>query len=258
MRDKDRLHDGPRIGDVERDGPIFAVSPVPSRARVPRAALLAITIGVMAFVAGIGVASTGPTPAGTFDVAPRGAEGASPTGDSPARPAVVASGSVADGLPASDPGAPGISTRESLPRGGDDRERAPGSSAFLGMFDPAGLIRSVDGGGERCRIGEALEKQVPRTRRDGPRLTFQRTWMAWCPIEAEARQAFMLGVFDRLVDAVPADTFGFSATLAGAADALLPYREAPLAGTVAVTAGAAGRGLAIAVVASEWRTDSTP
>ncbi len=175
--------------------------------------MLAITIGVVAFVAGIGVASTGPTPVGTDDVAPRGAEEVAPPAGSPAGAAVVAGGSVADGPPASDPGAPGISTRESLPRSGADRERAPGSSAFLGMFDPAALIRSVDGGGERCRIGEALEKQVPRTRRDGPRLTFQRTWMAWCPIETEARQAFMLGVFDRLVDAVPADTFGFSATL---------------------------------------------
>ena len=68
----------------------------------------------------------------------------------------------------------------------------------------------------------------------------------------------MLDVIDGLVAMVPADTFGYSTTLAGTADALLPYGESPLAGTVTVTAGAAGRGLAIALVVSEWRLDSAP
>jgi hypothetical protein len=89
-------------------------------------------------------------------------------------------------------------------------------------------------------------------------MTFQRSWLAWCPIPVADRQAFLVDVFNALLAPVPADTFGFSATLAGTGDALIPYGEPPLAGTVAVTAGEAGRGLAIAVVVSEWRLDVVP
>ena len=93
---------------------------------------------------------------------------------------------------------------------------------------------------------------VPRTRRDGPRLTFQRTWIAWCPLAEADRQSYLVDLFAALSRTVPAETYGFSAGLDGGGDALLPYAEPPLAGTVAVAADAAGRGLAIAVVAEEW------
>jgi hypothetical protein len=55
---------------------------------------------------------------------------------------------------------------------------------------------------------------------------------------------------------VPADTYGYGVSSAGSGDALLPYAEPPLAGTVAVTADEAGTGLAVAIVASEWLIDT--
>jgi hypothetical protein len=82
--------------------------------------------------------------------------------------------------------------------------------------------------------------------------------MAWCPVPEARRQAFLLDVLEGLVDVIPADTFGYSAARTGAGDALFPYAERPLAGTVAVTAGSAGDGYAIAIVVEEWRSDTAP
>jgi hypothetical protein len=65
----------------------------------------------------------------------------------------------------------------------------------------------------------------------------------------------MLAVLEGLVKDVPADTYGYAAGTDGAGDALFPYAEAPLAGTVALTADAAGDGFAIAIVLEEWRAD---
>jgi hypothetical protein len=103
-----------------------------------------------------------------------------------------------------------------------------------------------------------MQKEVPRTRADGPRLTFQRSWLVWCPVPGERRQEFLLDVFERLVMEVPADTFGFSASGSGAGDALFPYAERPLAGTVSLRADAAGEGYAIAIIVEEWRLDAAP
>ena len=75
---------------------------------------------------------------------------------------------------------------------------------------------------------------------------------------AAARQAFLVGVFEALRLRVPADTYGYSATGAGGGDALFPYAESPLSGTVAVTADPAGEGFAIAFVLEEWRQDVAP
>jgi hypothetical protein len=251
------MRDDDRIEEIGSDTPVFSVAPVRARTRVPRAALLGLTIGIAAFVAGLGVASSGPSLRTPPTVNPVG---------SPARsPAAVAGGQTAEppaGTPAPTPafrndGGPGSGALQPPTGAGASRQRDPGSSTFLAGFDPGAIFRTA-AGGDRCRVGEALDKEVPRTRRDGPRLTYQRTWMTWCPIDTAARQAFMLDVFDGLVGAIPADTFGYSASLAGTGDALLPYGEAPFAGTVTVSAGSAGRGLAIALVVTEWRTDTAP
>ena len=109
--------------------------------------------------------------------------------------------------------------------------------------------------GEACVTSDARDKEVPRTRRDGPRLTFQRSWMIWCPVPEDQRQPFLLAVLRQLVKDVPADTYGYAAGINGAGDALFPYAEAPLAGTVALTADAAGDGFAIAIVLEEWRSE---
>lgn len=248
------MRDDDRIEEIGRDSPVFSVAPVRSRTRIPRTVLLAVTIGIVAFVAGLGVASSGPSPrasavdanaTGSPASSGRGLNGGPDPERATATPVATAAGDPGFGAPQPPLGA------------SVDRQREAGSSTFLAGFDPGVIIQAAEGG-ERCRIGAAQEKEVPRTRRDGPRLTFQRTWMVWCPIAPDARQAFLLDVFDGLVAAAPADTFGFSATLAGTGDALLPYGEAPFAGTVTVSAGGAGRGLAVALVVAEWRTDSAP
>ena len=50
-----------RHPERRQQAPVFAVAPVRARHALPRAALVGVVIGVLAFVAGIAVASTGPT-----------------------------------------------------------------------------------------------------------------------------------------------------------------------------------------------------
>jgi hypothetical protein len=79
--------------------------------------------------------------------------------------------------------------------------------------------------------------------------------MIWCPVAEARRQPFLLAVFDGLVKDVPADTYGYTTATDGSGDALFPYAEAPMAGTVALTANVAGDGFAIAIVLEEWRSE---
>ena len=227
--------EGPEEGQEERhaerrqQAPVFAVAPVRARHALSRVALVGVVIGVLAFVAGIAVASTGPTERTLPPVERSAAPAVAGVAPTPAR---------ATPPPAS-PSPPGP---------------AAGSSAFSRGFQPAGMIAGLPDGAE-CVASNARDKEVPRTRRDGPRLTFQRSWMIWCPVPEERRQPFMLAVLEGLVKDVPADTYGYAAGTDGAGDALFPYAEAPLAGTVALTADAAGDGFAIAIVLEEWRSD---
>ena len=217
-----------RHPERRRQAPVFAVAPVRTRHALSRVALVGLVIGVLAFVAGIAIASTGPT------------ERSLPPVDRSAAPAVTVvtpSPAPATAPPAS-PSPPGP---------------AAGSSNFSRGFQPAGMIASLPDGAA-CIASDARDKEVPRTRRDGPRLTFQRSWMIWCPVPEERRQPLMLAVIEGLVKDVPADTYGYAAGADGAGDALFPYAEAPLAGTVALTADAAGDGFAIAIILEEWRS----
>lgn len=213
--------------ELHPSAPVFPVAPVRTRRVVPRAALAVVVVGVLAFVGGIAVASNGPTqrerPAEAIVASPAIAASVRPMPSSTTPPAATSA-------------------------------VAPGSSRFAAGFEPATLIAGLpDGAG--CSADTARIKEVPRTRRDGPRLTYQRSWLLYCPVPGERRQAFLLDVFERFVRAVPAETFGYSAAGTGTGDALFPYAEQPLAGTVAVTATAAGDGFAIAVVLEEWRTE---
>jgi hypothetical protein len=212
-----------------RQAPVFAVAPVRARHAVPRLLLAVAVIGVLAFVAGIAVASNGPTER-ALPAVERSAE--------PTAPALAPSPAPTT-APLATPSPPGP---------------AAGSSSFVTAFRPVGMIAGLpDGAG--CVASDSRDKEVPRSRRDGPRLTFQRSWMIWCPVAEERRQPFMLAVLEGLVRDIPADTYGYSAGTDGAGDALFPYAEAPLAGTVALTAGPAGDGFAIAIVLEEWRSE---
>jgi len=236
------------IEELRPDAPVFAVGPVRRRTRVPRVALVGIVVGVLAFVAGIGVASAGPTvrpvPAGPPPRASANlaASPAAPPTESAAgldaTPNPVATAAGPDAAVASPPSSLAIA----------------GTSAFATAFRPDAIIAATKGGAA-CVSGEPREKEVPRTRRDGPRLTFQRSWLIWCPVPQKRRQAFLLAALQAFVNDIPAATYGYSATLDGAGDALYPYAEPPLSGTVAVTADAAGNGFSIAVVLEEWLAD---
>ncbi len=218
-----------RHPERRQQAPVFAVAPVRARHTLSRVALVGVVIGVLAFVAGIAVASSGPT------------ERALPPVERSSAPAVAAVTP-----PPAPVTAPPASPSLPLP--------VAGSSAFAEAFRPVEAITGLpDGAG--CVASGSADKEVPRSRLDGPRLTFQRSWMIWCPVAEERRQPFMLGVLEGLVKDVPADTYGYAAGTDGSGDALFPYAEAPLAGTVALTADAAGDGFAIAIVLQEWRSD---
>jgi hypothetical protein len=225
--------DDQRFEEVQPGSARFDAVPVRGTSRIPRAAILVAVTGVLAFVAGIAAAG----PAGTMPAA---------SGSSlPASPSPTASRIAADPAPgatAAEIGSPGPDATVAL---------VAGTSAFLAGFDPGAHLPATPDG-RPCRIGEPRDKVVPRTRRDGPRLTFQRTWVAWCPLAEADRQGFLVDVFTTLARIVPAQTYGYSADGDGGGDALLPYAEPPLAGTLAVAADSAGRGLAVAIVAEEW------
>ncbi len=131
-------------------------------------------------------------------------------------------------------------------------DATPGSSAFVRDFRPDALVAGLPYGAG-C-VTSTRQKEVQRTLRDGPPLTFARSWTTYCPIPADRRQSLLLALIMQLVGEVPADTYGYSANLDGSGDALFPYAEHPLAGTVALTADAAGRGFSIAIVVEEWRS----
>jgi hypothetical protein len=191
---------------------VFAVAPVRGKHLLPRAVVVALAVGVLAFLAGIQVGS-----GGTAD--PPGPSEPPPTPS----PAIAATPP-----PISDP---------------------PGSSAFVRSFQPADLITQLPGGAA-C-VASSGQKEVPRSRRDGPRLTFIRHWMAFCPIQAERRQSFLLAVIDALVQRVPSETYAFSSGTGGSGDALFPYAEAPYVGSVTLSADAAGPGYEIVVTVEE-------
>jgi hypothetical protein len=125
----------------------------------------------------------------------------------------------------------------------------PGSSAFVRDFDPAEVIAGL-AGGTGC-VTSSSQKEVPRTRRDGSRSTFVRSWMTYCPLEVGGRQAFLLDVIDGLVRRVPSETHGYATAVRGSGDALFPYAERPFVGTVTLTADAAGPGFEIVIVLEE-------
>jgi len=179
---------------------------------MPRVAVVAVAVAVVAFLAGTQVGAGG---------------AAQPAVPSPPPP-TSAPQPVATPLPVFDP---------------------PGSSAFARTFRPAELFAGLaDGGG--CVAGSG-QKVVPRSRQEGPRLTFVRHWMAFCPLEAERRQAFLLAVIDALIQQVPSETYGHSTSALGPGDALFPYAEYPYVGTVTLSADAAGPGFEIVITLEE-------
>ncbi len=231
------------------DAPVFEVAPVARRSALnPRLVLIAV-VAVAAFVGGLAVASGGPAARsgvlnaeGQVVSAPPDLTDASPAEAGATRP----------------PATPGATRPPATPDATPDprplRTAAPGSSAFVAGFDPGRIIAAV-AGGTSCEAGDALGKEVPRTRADGPRMTFQRSWLVYCTVPPPDRQSFLIRLFKVLKTTIPAETFAYGTTLQGAGDALFPYAERPMAGTLALHADAAGKGLAIVVILEEWRTD---
>jgi hypothetical protein len=211
-----------RVDELEQVHPerptVFAVAPVRTRSRVPRLVVIAVAVGVVAFLAGVQVGAAGATgPSLPTPLPPSFAPAPSPAPSPAATP-----------LPTFDP---------------------PGSSSFARAFRPAELVAGLaDGAG--CVTGSG-QKVVPRTLQEGSRLTFVQHWMTFCPLEEERRQTFVLAVIDALVQQVPSQTYGHSTGAIGAASALFPYAEHPYVGTVALSADAAGMGYEIVITLEE-------
>jgi hypothetical protein len=234
------------------DAPRFDVAPVRRGRGIPILVTVGIVVGIAAFVGGLAVASPGPS------AIPRGAVERPTT---PGRPTNVPAATVAQPAINPDSTFPPAAARPTPAAARPSQAIAPpsptappGSSAFIGAFHPAVIVRSL-AQGDRCTGADPLENDVPRTRADGPRLTFQRSWLLYCRIPEEQRQSFLVDLFAALEGVIPADTYGYRSTLRGAGSALYPYAERPMAGTVAVHADAAGEGLAVVIVVEEWRTD---
>lgn len=197
--------------DAERST-VFPVAPVRGTDVLSRVVLVALAVGVVAFVAGIQVGAGG--------TADRSRASVPPPTSSPTPPATPS--------PPSDP---------------------PGSSPFVRAFRPPDVIGALPGGAT-C-VTNVGQKEVPRSRRYGPRLTFVRHWMTFCPLQAERRQSFLLAVIDALVQQVPSETYGYSSSARGAGDALFPYAQDPFVGTVTLSADAAGAGFEIVITLEE-------
>ena len=202
---------------------VFPVAPVRTRNAVSRGVVVAVLVGIVAFLGGIqvgaGVAAAQPrqpVPPSAFASATTPATAATPAAASAAPTPVSA---------------------------------AAGSSAFVREFRPADLIAGLPGGTACATSTSQLE--VPRTRRDGPRLTFVRSWMTFCPLGAGRRQAFLLTVIDELVRQVPSETLGYFTGIAGPGEALFPYAESPFVGEVTLSADSAGPGLEIVITLEE-------
>jgi hypothetical protein len=194
---------------------VFPVAPVRTGSAVPRSVIVVLVVAVVVFLAGIQVG------------AGIAAERARPSVPPPAS-------SVA--IPATGPTPSPVSA-------------PPGSSAFVRDFQPADLIAGLpDGAG--C-VTTSSQIEVPRTLRDGSRLTFVRSWMTFCPLKAERRQSFLLGVIDGLMRQVPSETLGYSTAARGPGNALFPYAELPFVGTVTLSADAAGPGFEIVITLEE-------
>jgi hypothetical protein len=223
------------MGIDERDDPgaygsvVFPVAPVAARRALPRTLLVALVVGGLAFFAGLQVGAWG---------------SADRTRASVTRPASSPSATAIAATPATTAAAEALAAEPAAPA-----PSPPGSSEFVRDFRLPALIAGVPGATACTTTPGQLE--VPRTRRDGPRMTFVRSWMTWCPVPDGERQSFVLGVIDAIVARSPDAAYGFSTAATGSASALLPYAEGPYAGTVTLSADAAGTGLAIAVVLEE-------
>jgi hypothetical protein len=244
----------------------FAVAPVHRRRGSASLIVAAAAVALSAFLAGLVIASPDGAPVDRLPALAATQEPSSRPGSSPltgADASASALQSAPERAPALGPGpGPGLTPGGGAP-GGDASPAAvpsrpastaaPGSSGFLADFEPAAVMASVDPG-RVCEAGSPLEKGAPRTRVDGPRLTFQRSWLVYCRIPVDERQAFLVDVFQALRPEIPAETYAYGTTGDGAGNALYPYADRPMAGTVAVHADAAGEGLAIVVIVEEWRT----
>lgn len=227
------MDDEERHAESAQRPPVFAVAPVRTRHVVPREVLVALVVGVIAFVGGMAIT----------------------TGDTTDRSRADARASAQAAVPSHVAAVPATLQAPTVPPVEADPApvtAVPGSSAFVHDFKPGALVAGLPNGGD-C-VTTTRQKEVPRTLRDGPRMTFARSWTIYCPLKSRQRQSFLLSLIQRLVGRIPAETYGYSANLDGSGDALFPYAEHPLAGTVALTADSAGPGFSIVIVLEEWRS----
>jgi hypothetical protein len=202
-------------GDPEI-APIEPVIPGARPPRLPRVVVVAVVVGVLAFVAG---ARLGPGPA---PVEP------SPTA-SPVGPSATSSASPA-------PTEPPVSAGQE-------------TSEFVRTFRPQEAIAGIPGSaGCTTRVWSVAGFPVPR-----PSPTLVRVWMADCPIDAARRAQFFTDLTIVLERQIPFGTMSSSADLRGMTVAYYPYTTGPFVGQVTGAAAPAGRGLGVTITLEERR-----
>ena len=210
---------GPGRPDDQREpeiAPIVPVTPGGGLPRFPRVLVVALVVGLLAFVAG---ARLGPGPA--------------PVGPSPTWSPAPSSES-----PSASPVPP-----ESPVSGGQD------TSEFVRTFRPQDAIAGVSGGaGCATRVWSVPGFPVHR-----PSRTLVRVWMAWCPIDAARRAAFFTDLTIVLEREIAFGTMSSSGDGRGMTVAYYPYTAGPFAGQVTVAAAPSGPGLGITITLEERR-----
>lgn len=202
--------------------PVAPVAPV-VRERVgpalPRVVVVALVVGVAAFMAGI-LLGSGPRTGVPLPSTPA----ASPPTSAPASPSTVPSAAAS---PVTAP---------------------PSTSEFVRRFRPQAVIAGLSGGGAACATHTL---SVPGFSGAGYVRPLIRVWTAFCPLAANKRAQFVDRLTIALQRQVPFQSGSFSSGDGGRTLVHYAYTQGSFAGTVTLVTDAAGGGLAIAITLEE-------
>ena len=219
-----------RRDDPERSSVVPVVPVVPTKAprTVPRALLVALVVGAIAFMAGAQLGAGRPS-----DTLGRA--------DSPSVTASVASVTTPSSPVTAVPGASSLPAVSSL-------AGPPYASVFADAFRPPDLFAEfVRGPGCVSHDGQTQEAIGI------VEYSLIRTWTTFCPLRAPIRASFVKELIDAIGRQVPGPRPSGASNHTGSTLARFPYIEGSFAGTVTLTAGPAGSGFEIAIAIQERR-----
>lgn len=214
-KDPDPGEQGPHVVPFAHVVPLAPVLQGRAMPTLPRTLVVAIVVGVIAFVFGVqldGGRSSGPPIAiATPSTSPGPIDSSSPT--SPAPPRMLSP-----------------------------------TSTFADHFQPQDLIAALPGG--KACVTENTSVPGSPTAASGRSLV--RTWLAFCPMKIGLQADFRDQLFQSLADELPGSTgWGAGVEPTGLWLAAMPYADGPLKGTVAVAALADHDPLVITITLDE-------